>query len=123
MTDLSDENIDLAEEECVPCRGGIPALEGEELEELADRLDADWSVVDDHHLEKDFEFEDFRQALEFTNRVGELAEEVGHHPEIFLTWGEVGITIWTHEVDGLTKTDFVFAARVEKLYQPGSEDS
>lgn len=105
----------LAEKECVPCKGGVPPLEGEELEELAAQLDAGWRVVEEHHLEKEFSFPDFRQALVFTNQVGELAEEQGHHPDIHLAWGQVRVTVWTHKIDGLTESDFVFAAKVEEL--------
>lgn len=105
----------LAEKECVPCKGGVPPLEGEELEELAAELDAGWRVVEAHHLEKEFSFPDFLQALEFTNEVGELAEEQGHHPDIHLAWGKVRVTVWTHKIDGLTESDFVFAAKVEEL--------
>ena len=105
----------LAEKECVPCKGGVPPLEGEELERLRRELDAGWHVVDGHHLEKTFEFEDFREALEFTHRVGELAEEQGHHPDLHLSWGRVGVEIWTHKIDGLTESDFVLAAKIEEL--------
>lgn len=105
----------LAEKECVPCKGGVPPLQGEELRELAEELDGGWEVVDQHHLEKEFSFPDFRQALEFTNEVGELAEEQGHHPDIHLAWGTVRVTVWTHKIDGLTESDFVFAAKVEAI--------
>ena len=105
----------LAEKECVPCKGGVPPLEGAELRKLQDQLDGGWKVVDEHHLEKEFSFPDFREALEFTNRVGELAEEQGHHPDIYLAWGKVRITVWTHKIDGLTESDFVFAAKVDAL--------
>jgi len=104
---------ELATKECVPCKGGVPPLKGEELQKLLRELDNDWRVVDDHHLEKQFEFKDFRQALAYTNRVGELAEKVGHHPDIYLAWGKVGITLWTHKIDGLTESDFVFAAKAD----------
>lgn len=106
---------ELAEKECVPCRGGVPPLAGEELERLAAELDNGWRVVDAHHLEKEFEFSDFRQALDFTNRVGELAERVGHHPDVHLTWGKVKLTVWTHKIDGLTETDFVWAAKADRV--------
>ncbi len=106
---------DLAARECVPCRGGVPPLEGKELRRLAGELGSGWSVVDEHHLKKEFRFPDFRQALEFTNRIGELAEAQNHHPDICLAWGRVGVTIWTHKIDGLTESDFVFAAKVEEL--------
>ena len=106
---------DLASKQCVPCRGGVPPLTGNELVALQRQLGASWQVVDGHHLEKEHRFDDFRQALDFTVRVGEMAEEQGHHPDIFLTWGLVKVTIWTHKIDGLTESDFVFAARVEQL--------
>ena len=106
---------DLADKTCTPCRGGVPPLEGEELERLATELGNGWEVVDGHHLEKLYQFPDFRQALEFTNRIGELAEEVNHHPNIFLTWGKVKIELWTHKIDGLNEADFVWAAKADRL--------
>jgi 4a-hydroxytetrahydrobiopterin dehydratase len=105
----------LANEKCIPCRGGVPALKGEELAALARELGAEWRVVDEHHLEREFPFPDFAQALAFTNKVGALAEEEGHHPDIYLAWGKVRVTIWTHKVDGLTRSDFVLAAKIERL--------
>jgi len=102
---------DLALKECVPCKGGVPPLGGEALDRLREELGGDWRVVDGHHLEKEYKFPDFRAALDFTNRVGELAEGQGHHPDIFLAWGKVRVTIWTHKIDGLTESDFVFAAK------------
>ena len=76
-------------------------------------LGGDWRVVDEHHLEKEFTFPDFATGLELTNRVGALAEEEGHHPDIYLAWGKVRITIWTHKVDGLTCSSANAEARVE----------
>ena len=105
----------LANEKCVPCRGGVPALKGAELHAVTEELGGDWRVVDEHHLEKEFKFPDFASALAYTNRVGALAEEEGHHPDIHLAWGKVGITIWTHKVDGLTRSDFVLAAKIDRL--------
>lgn len=105
----------LSQMQCVPCRGGVPPLEGEELERLHSELESGWQLVDGHHLDKEFEFPDFRTALDFTNRVGELAEAQNHHPDIYLTWGRVRVTIWTHKIDGLTESDFVFAAKTEGL--------
>ncbi len=106
---------DLADKECVPCRGGTPPLAGAELAELERRLGGGWRVVDGHHLEKEYKFPDFEQALAFTNRIGELAEQVDHHPNIFLTWGRVKIELWTHKIDGLTESDFVWAAKADRL--------
>ena len=106
---------DLAGKTCVPCRGGVPPLAGAELAELRNRLGGGWRVVDDHHLDKTYEFADFVAALDFTNRVGALAEEQGHHPDIHLSWGRVGIEIWTHKIDGLTESDFILAAKIDAL--------
>lgn len=105
----------LAEKECVPCKGGTPALKGAELFRYAEQLHGDWHVVNDHHLEREYKFKNFRDALTFTNQVGELAEKVQHHPDIYLAWGKVKLTLWTHTVDGLTESDFVFAAKVDEL--------
>ena len=106
---------DLAEKSCVPCRGGVLPVKGEELVSLQARLGGEWRVIQEHHLERTYAFDDFRQALDFTIKVGEMAEEQDHHPDIYLTWGEVKITIWTHKIDGLTESDFVFAAKADVL--------
>lgn len=106
---------DLAMLQCVPCKGGTPPLRGAELDDLLARLGNDWRVVEEHHLEKEFPFKNFREALEFTNRVGDLAEEQGHHPDIHVAWGKVRLTVWTHKIDGLTESDFVFAAKSERV--------
>ena len=106
---------ELAAKQCVPCRGGAPPLQGAELEALHEKLGSDWQVVDGHHLERTYRFDDFRQALDFTVRVGEMAEEQDHHPDVGLAWGKVTVTIWTHKIDGLTESDFVFAAKADAL--------
>lgn len=105
----------LAGRTCEPCHGGMPTLGEERVEELRRELDAGWEVVDGHHLEKSFGFPDFVSALDFVNRVGELAEAEGHHPDLHLSWGRVDVAIWTHAVDGLTENDFVLAAKIEEL--------
>jgi 4a-hydroxytetrahydrobiopterin dehydratase len=107
--------ITLAQKECVPCKGGVPPLKGQALRDLQAELGHDWQVVAEHHLEKLFPFKDFREALAFTNRVGEAAEAANHHPDIYLSWGKVKITLWTHKIDGLTESDFVMAAKIENL--------
>jgi 4a-hydroxytetrahydrobiopterin dehydratase len=104
---------ELASRECVPCRGGVPPLAGPALEALAKQLGGDWRVIEGHHLEKEFRFRNFREALAFANRVGELAERVNHHPDLLVAWGRVKVTVFTHKVNGLTETDFVFAAKVD----------
>lgn len=104
----------LAAKTCVPCRGGVPPLRGQELSALHQQV-PDWQVVDEHHLVRHFKFADFKQALAFVNRVGELAEGQGHHPDILLAWGKAEITLWTHKVNGLTESDFIMAAKIDQL--------
>ena len=105
----------LADRECKACQGDVPRLQPEQRSALERELNHGWRVVQNHHLEKEFEFEDFKQALAFTNRVGDLAEDVGHHPDIYLAWGKVRITLWTHQTDSLSETDFILAARIQRL--------
>ena len=104
---------ELARKQCVPCKGGIPPLAGKELERLSHMLGNGWGVVDGHHLEKEYPFPNFVDALAFTNRVGDIAETQGHHPDIYLSWGKVRVTIWTHAINGLTESDFILAAKAE----------
>ena len=108
---------DLAAKTCVPCRGGVPPLKGEELAALETQVNG-WNVIEEHHITKTFKFADFREALKFVNQVGELAEEQGHHPDISLAWGKVEITTWTHKINGLTESDFILAAKIDQLYKP-----
>jgi 4a-hydroxytetrahydrobiopterin dehydratase len=110
----------LENRECIPCKGGVPPLKGDEIERLLAELGGGWRVVDQHHLEHDYAFKDFREAIAFVNRVGELAEEQNHHPDIYLAWGKVRVTIWTHKIDGLTESDFILAAKTDRL-APGGE--
>ena len=106
--------MSLAEKTCVPCRGGIPPLTADEIQPLAAQLPL-WTVVGTHHIEKTLGFSDFKTALEFVNQVGELSEAQGHHPDILLAWGRVGVKIWTHKIDGLTENDFILAAKIDGL--------
>jgi len=105
---------ELAERECVPCRGGVPPMKGAEIRPLLNQL-ANWEAVGEHHLRKEYRFKNFRESLDFVNRVGVLAENQGHHPDICFGWGKAEITIWTHKIDGLTESDFVLAAKIDKL--------
>ena len=107
---------ELAAKTCFPCRGGVPPLKGEDLSQLQKQVDG-WNIIEEHHIMKTFEFPDFRGALTFVNRVGELAEEQGHHPDISFTWGKVEITTWTHKINGLTESDFILAAKIDHLYK------
>jgi 4a-hydroxytetrahydrobiopterin dehydratase len=106
--------MSLAEKHCVPCRGGVPPLQGEELEKMKAQL-PDWQVADGHHLTRSYTFPDFKTALDFVNRVGAIAEAEGHHPDLYLAWGKVDVKTWTHKIDGLTESDFILAAKIEGL--------
>lgn len=90
------------------------ALKGDELRKRHSRLHG-WTLANEHHLEKEYRFKDFRDALGFVNRLGEAAEDAGHHPDIFLTWGRVKVTLWTHSVGGLTEGDFALADKADQV--------
>jgi 4a-hydroxytetrahydrobiopterin dehydratase len=96
--------------------GGTPPLKGEALKQMQNRLGGGWQVLNEQKLEKQFKFPDFRKALEFVNRVGEVAEKQNHHPDIYFTWGEARLQIWTHKIQGLTESDFVLAAKIDELH-------
>jgi len=107
--------LDLTRKKCVPCEGGVDPLRGDTLKQYQSEISNKWRVIDEHHLEAVFLFDDFERALEFTNRVGKVAEEEGHHPDLHLSWGRVGVKIWTHAIDGLSENDFILAAKIDEL--------
>ena len=105
----------LTQKSCTACRGGVDPLKGEALRQYTALLDARWNVIDDHHLDREFTFPDFRQALDFVDKVGELAEAEGHHPDVYLGYGKVRITLWTHKINGLHENDFILAAKIDRF--------
>lgn len=112
---MSDSEVcELASRECVPCRGGVPPLTPEERAPLLAQLSG-WEVVEGHHLSKTYTFVDFVSGLAFVNRVAEVAEQNGHHPDLNLSWGKVRIDVFTHKIDGLTESDFVLAAKCDQV--------
>ncbi|MCE5325238.1 MAG: 4a-hydroxytetrahydrobiopterin dehydratase [Planctomycetaceae bacterium] len=118
MDETTNSACSLADRECVPCKGGTPPLQGEEIEQLQEQLGGEWEVVDSKRLTKSWKFKDFRQALDFTIEVGALAEQTGHHPDIHLGWGKVTIELTTHKIGGLSEADFVMAAKIDTLDKP-----
>lgn len=114
---MNKKDVKLTEQKCKPCSGDTPSLKGEELQDYYNRLDEGWDLVDDHHLTKSYDFENFKEALDFTVKIGEMSEEEGHHPEIVLTWGKVNVTVYTHAIDGLSDNDFIWAAKADELYE------
>ncbi len=109
--------MSLADKQCVPCRGGVPPMPREQAERLLGELDEGWTLNDAEHLQRDFGFGNFVMALDFANRVGAIAEEENHHPDLQVSWGRCTVEIWTHKISGLTESDFVFAAKVDRARQ------
>ena len=108
----------LSDEKCVACRRDAPTVTDDELAELRPRV-PDWELLELEEvprLRRTFSFDDFAAALEFTNRVGAIAETEGHHPALLTEWGRVTVTWWTHKIRGLHRNDFVMAAKTDELY-------
>ena len=106
---------DCASKNCVPCEGGVPPLNKAERTELISHIHGGWSVIDGHHLEREWSFPDFVSALVFTNTAGTICEEQGQHADFELGWGRVKAKIWTHKINGLTESDFVLAAKFDRI--------
>ena len=114
----------LAERQCIPCRGDVPPLTREQLAPLVAEIDDAWDVRDvpDERrgtimmLKREYRFKNFKEAMAFAARVGELAEEQQHHPDLLVAWGKVGVEVWTHKIGGLTESDVIFAAKSDALY-------
>ncbi len=106
--------MNLADKQCVPCRGGVPPLADERARELLDELGGGWTLDDDGHLAREYRFDNFVDALAFANRVGEIAEEQSHHPDLYVAWGKCRVEIWTHKINGLTESDFYLAAKITR---------
>ena len=104
----------LADQPCLPCRGGVPPMARDDAERLLAQLDPDWRLNDDGHLERALKFGNFVMAMDFANRVAEIAEAENHHPDLHVAWGRCTVEIWTHKIDGLAEGDFVFAAKVDR---------
>lgn len=108
--------MELAQKQCIPCRGGIPPLKGDALQALFKKLQNDWKMVNEHHLQKNYAFDSYQEALRFTNLIADLAESEGHHPELLLSFRNVRVSIWTHKIDGMVESDFIFAAKSDKTH-------
>ncbi len=107
--------MNLYEKKCVPCAGGTPPLGEQEVMKFLTELDGNWDISEGKKIEKSYRFRNFKEALVFVNKVGEIAEAEGHHPDIFLSWGLVKIVLWTHKIGGLTESDFILAAKCDRI--------
>ena len=103
---------ELANKQCVPCQGGTPPLPDDEVSDLLRELDG-WTIEQEYHLTRTYKLPDFAKSLAFVNRIGGIAEQQNHHPDIYLAWGRVRVEVWTHKIKGLTESDFIFAAKVD----------
>ena len=107
--------MDLTEKHCLPCEGGVFPLAGEELEPFLKQV-PDWMLSGDKFsISKNFIFKDFKDALAFVNKIGAIAEEEGHHPDISFTWGKVEVSLATHAIGGLSENDFILAAKINTI--------
>ena len=107
----------LADQQCIPCRGGVPPLARQRIDALLKELEPGWTLTPTGHLRRDYEFRDFAGAMAFANRVGDIAEQQGHHPDLYVAWGRCGVEIWTHKIDGLTESDFFLAAKTDRAFR------
>ena len=108
--------MSLADQNCVPCKGGVPPMGHEQAGELLRKLDDGWTLNSKGHLERTYEFPNFVDAIAFANRVGEIAEAQNHHPDLHVAWGKCTVEIWTHKIHGLTESDFYFAAKADRAF-------
>tara|TARA_B100001113_G_C21033456_1_gene589060 strand:- start:422 stop:769 length:348 start_codon:yes stop_codon:yes gene_type:complete len=115
MIAIYGDNMTLFKKKCIPCEGGIPPLNDDQINNLIPEINSGWEVINSHHLKREFKFDNFKDALEYVNLVGELCEFSGHHANFELGWGFVIILIWTHKIDGLTDSDFILASKIDQL--------
>ena len=107
---------ELAKKKCVPCEGGVDPMTPDQAEVLLAQLNPEWMLIDQGRLlARTFTFKDFKDALAFVNKVGAVAEEEGHHPDMTLGWGNVGVELTTHAIQGLSENDFILAAKIDEL--------
>lgn len=112
---MNGPKIPLHEKKCAACAGATVPMAISEVKKYLDELGGGWTVVEGK-LEKSYRFRDFKTALAFVDKVGKVAEEEGHHPDLYLSWGLVKIVLWTHKIKGLAESDFILAAKCDKLY-------
>ena len=110
-----DDYTSLGSKKCIPCSGEIPALNLDKINPLLSQINEAWKLIEEHHIERVFSFNNFVEALAFVNSAGEICEEENHHADFELGWGRVKISIWTHKIDGLAEADFILAAKIDNI--------
>jgi 4a-hydroxytetrahydrobiopterin dehydratase len=108
--------MNLADQACIPCRGGVPPMEEARAKQLLRELDDGWHLTSDGHLEREYRLKNFAQAMALANRVADIAEAQSHHPDLSVAWGKCTVEIWTHKISGLTESDFYFAAKADRAF-------
>ncbi len=109
--------MSLADNKCVPCRGGVPSLSEDQAKTLLSELDTTWTLTNDAtHIQRSYTFDNFIRAMEFANRLTAIAEEEGHHPDLHISWGQCTVDLWTHKINGLTESDFFMAAKSDRVF-------
>jgi 4a-hydroxytetrahydrobiopterin dehydratase len=115
MKETMTGKVPLAQRHCQPCKGNVPPMKGADLAHYRNQLGEGWNVIGEHHLEKEFKVQDWREAVALTDRIADLADQEDHHPDILLQWGKVKVTLWTHKINGLSENDFILAARIDRV--------
>lgn len=105
----------LVNKACIPCQGGVPPLPAEEVQKLLKEVGKNWILNQEGHLYKEYTFKDFKSTMNFANKVAEISEKEGHHPDLRIAWGKCAIEIWTHKIGGLTESDFILGAKIEAI--------
>jgi 4a-hydroxytetrahydrobiopterin dehydratase len=107
--------MDLSKKKCVPCEGGVAPFDEHQIAEYKNHIQADWKVTDNKKISREYLFVNYRHTMEFVNKVANLAEEEGHHPDMHVHYGKVLIELSTHSIKGLSENDFILAAKIDKL--------
>ena len=109
--------MELAEQQCIPCRGGQAPMEREQASALLSQLGNGWALNEEGHLRKTYRVANFLEAMQFANVIAEIAESQSHHPDLGIGWGRCAVEIWTHKIGGLSESDFYLAAKVERAWE------
>jgi 4a-hydroxytetrahydrobiopterin dehydratase len=106
---------DLASKTCFACEGGTPPMPADEVAKYIKRVNDDWWIIENHHIIREFTFENFKESMEFVNKVADIAEHEGHHPDIYIFYNRTKLELTTHAAKGLTENDFIMAAKIDQL--------
>lgn len=109
--------MSLADKNCTPCEEGGDPMDSEQVEEYLDKVNTDWELMNSKKIFRSFDFADYEEVMKFVNKVADLADQEGHHPDMHVSYDEVVVEIWTHAVGGLTENDFILAKKIDSITQ------